>query len=291
MSKLAPISGHFKFGYHVEYGYFEQLASKSSSSKTIYADFQTSFPDLNDREIRSSLGSFLFSGNEVNKQLKSLSGGELVRLELCKLLEKKPNVLILDEPTNHMDIASKEAFERLLSSYTGTVIFVSHDRYFTNKIANKLLVFKPNETVIFEGKYNDYINPQTKKLEEITKEIENKPKTEKVEYPIDFDDPKETDPILQMNDYELRKERNRSQSLIQKLEEKSKLAEDKLKQLNNDFVDPEIATDFIKLMEIQAEIEKTQSQSDKCAEDWLEVSDKLSIITSLLDKNKEENES
>ena len=289
--KLAPISGHFKFGYHVEYGYFEQLASKSSSSKTIYADFQTSFPDLNDREIRSSLGSFLFSGNEVNKQLKSLSGGELVRLELCKLLEKKPNVLILDEPTNHMDIASKEAFERLLSSYTGTVIFVSHDRYFTNKIANKLLVFKPNETVIFEGKYNDYINPQTKKLEEITKEIENKPKTEKVEYPIDFDDPKEIDPILQMNDYELRKERNRSQSLIQKLEEKSKLAEDKLKQLNNDFVDPEIATDFIKLMEIQAEIEKTQSQIDKFAEDWLEVSDKLSIITSLLDKNKEENES
>ena len=288
--KLQPISGHFKFGYHVEYGYFEQLASKSSSSKTIYADFQNAYPDLNDREIRSALGAFLFSGAEVNKELKSLSGGELVRLELCKILQKKPNLLILDEPTNHMDIASKEAFENLLLNYTGTVIFVSHDRYFTTKIATKVLDFKPNEALFFDGTYKEYSNPQTKKIEEITKEILKKPKPEKVEYPIDYDDPKEADPLLSMNNYELRKEKARTENLVKKLEEKSAAAENKLKTLNEDFVNPEIASDFVKLMEIQAEMETTQSQIDKFAEDWMMASDKLTLITTLLAKDEETEE-
>ena len=110
--KLSPLYGHFKFGYNVCIGYFEQLASKSSSQKSIYQDFYENFPKLNDREVRSALGAFLFSGNDVNKQLCTLSGGELVRLELCKILQKRPNVLILDEPTNHMDIVSKETIEK-----------------------------------------------------------------------------------------------------------------------------------------------------------------------------------
>jgi len=285
--KLPPISGHFKFGYHVEIGYFEQLASKSESEKTIYQDFYENFPKLNDREVRSALGAFLFSGNEVNKKLSSLSGGELVRLELCKIFERKPNVLILDEPTNHMDITSKETLENLLLSYKGTVIFVSHDRYFVSKIATKLLIFENHETKVFDGTYKEYANPTTKKVEEITKQIEAKPKKEKIEYPIDYDDPKEIDPILSMSSYQLRKEKSKTENQVSKLEQKSADAENKLKQLNEDFVSPEIATDFVKLMEIQAEMEKTQSQIDKFAEEWLEATDKLSLINSQIEKLEE----
>lgn len=284
--KIPFLSGHFKLGYNVEYGYFEQLASKHSSSKTIYSHFSETFPNLDDREVRSSLGAFLFSGNEVNKKLSELSGGELVRLELCKIFERKPNLLILDEPTNHMDITSKETLENLLLSYTGTVIFVSHDRYFTNKIATKLLIFNSSEPIVFNGSYNEYIHPNTKIVEKVTKEIESKPKPEKVEYPVDFDDPKPEDPLLAMSYYEASKEKSKTENLLKKLESKSAEAEEKLKQLNLDFVNPEIASDFIKLMEVQAEMEKTQAIIDKLAEDWMEQSDKLSVLNAVIEEKQ-----
>lgn len=284
--KLEPLLGHFKFGYHTEIGYFEQLASKHASEKTIYEHFSENFPKLSDREIRSSLGAFLFSGKEVTKKLCSLSGGEMVRLELCKILERKPNTLILDEPTNHLDILGKETLENLLLNYTGTIIFVSHDRYFTNKIATRLLVFEPGRAEIFDGTNNEYFHlqktekPATKKLEI----IENKPAVEKIEYPVDFDDPKETDPLLSLSKYELGKEKSKTEALLKKLETKSAEAEEKLKRLNADFVNPEIASDFVKLMEVQADMEKTQQSIDQLAEDWLVASDKLSLIDSLLIK-------
>ncbi len=287
MDKLPALSGHFKFGYNAQIGYFEQLASKSDSQKTIYQEFYDLFPKLNDREVRSALGAFLFSGNEANKKLSELSGGELVRFELCKIFQKRPNTLILDEPTNHMDITSKETLENLILNYTGTVIFVSHDRYFTNKIATKLLVFEPNKTFIFDGTYNEYSHPNTKKIEEITKKIEAKSKPEKIEYPIDYDDPKEADPLLSLSPYLLNKEKTKTSNALKKLEEKSAEAESKLRQLNQDFVSPKISTDFVKLMEIQAEMEKVQSQIDKYAEDWLANSDKLSLIETLLAKPAE----
>lgn len=285
-NKLQPISGHFKFGYNVQIGYFSQIATKSSCDKTIYEDFSENFPDLSDREIRSSLGAFLFSGNDVNKKISSLSGGELVRLSLCKILEKKPNVLILDEPTNHLDITGKETLENLLLGYTGTIIFVSHDRYFTNKIATKLLVFEPDETVFFEGTYAEYFHPNTKKVAEISKALEIIPKKEKIEYPVNYDDPKEEDPLLTLSRYELGKEKARTENMLVKIMTKSSESEEKLKQLNEDFVNPEIASDFVKLMEIQADMEKTQQAIDKYAEDWLTLSDKLSLIESLLAKDQ-----
>lgn len=285
--KLPMISGHFKWGYNVEYGYFEQLAAKSFSNKTVYEDFQETFPDLSGNEVRTALGAFLFSGEAVLKKLSTLSGGELVRLELCKIFEKKPNVLILDEPTNHMDITSKETLESLLLSYDGTVIFVSHDRYFVNKIATKLLVFENGETRIFDGTYNEFAHPNTKIVEAITKEIEKKPKKEKIEYPIDYDDPKEEDPLLSLSPYMARKEKNKLENQLKKLEEKSAAAEEKLKQLQEDFVNPEIATDFVKLMEIQAETETTESQIEKFMADWLEIQTKLETIETVLNKENE----
>lgn len=287
--KLSPIYGHFKFGYNVNYGYFSQIGSKSTSSKTVYDDFSDNFPKLNDREIRSALGSFLFSGNEVNKKLCELSGGEMVRLSLCKILQSKPNLLILDEPTNHLDIQGKETLENMLLSYTGTIIFVSHDRYFTNKIATRLLIFDETGTHTFDGTYNDYIHPSTKIVEKVSKELENKPKKEKIEYPIDYNENGDDDPYFQMSPYLLRKEKSKTENQIKKIEEKSTAFENKLKDLNKDFINPEIASDFVKLMEIQAEMENSQLMIDKLAEEWLEKNELLTKLTQILTEkeNKE----
>lgn len=276
--KIPVISGYFKLGYNVQYGYFAQLESKKTSSKTIYQEFSDIFPKLNDREVRSSLGAFLFSGNDVTKKLSELSGGEIVRFELCKIFQTKPNLLILDEPTNHMDITSKETLESLILGYTGTVIFVSHDRYFTNKIATKLLIFENGQANIFDGTYNEFMHPNTKIVQKVTTEIEKKPKPEKIEYPVDFDDIKPDNIYLSMSYYDLSKEKNKTENLVKKLETKSAEAEEKLKKLNQDFVDPEIASDFVKLMEIQAEMETTQIQIDKLASDWLEKTQELEKI-------------
>lgn len=284
--KIPVISGYFKLGYNVQYGYFAQLASRKESSKTIYQEFSDLFPKLNDREVRSSLGAFLFSGNDVNKKICELSGGEIVRFELCKIFQTKPNLLILDEPTNHMDITSKETLESLLLGYTGTIIFVSHDRYFTNKIATKLLVFENNSAKIFDGTYNEYTHPNTKIVQKITSEIEKKPKLEKIEYPIDFDEQVPENKFLSMSYYDLSKEKNKAENLLKKIESKSAEDEEKLKKLNADFIDPEIASDFVKLMEIQAEIEKTQIQIEKFANDWLEKNEELEKINQALENIK-----
>ena len=289
VGKLDSISGYFKFGFNVEYGYFEQIESKLCSEKTIYEDFQKAFPDLSGNEVRTSLGAFLFSGKDVDKPLSSLSGGEIVRLELCKMLERKPNLLILDEPTNHMDITSKETLENLLLGYEGTIIFVSHDRYFINKIATKLLVFEEGKATFFDGTYKEFNEPFSKSTLETQENKIPKQKPEKIEYPIDYGE-EEIDPILSLSPYMAGKEKNRLTNRMKKIEENSKIAEEHLKQLNEDFVNPEIASDFVKLMEVQADMEKTQNSIDKYAEEWVEISEKLEKLEQVLSKENVEND-
>ena len=289
VEKLQPISGYFKFGYNVQYGYFEQIETKLTSFKTIFEHFQETFPDLSGNEVRSALGAFLFSGKDVTKKLCNLSGGEIVRLELCKLLQKKPNLLILDEPTNHMDIANKETLESLLLGYEGTIIFVSHDRYFVNKIATKLLVFENGNATIFNGTYKEFQEPFSKATLETQENNVPKQKVEKIEYPIDFDEQVE-DPILSLSPYQAGKEKNKLSNRMKKIEERSKELEQHLLQLNEDFVNPEIASDFKKLMDIQADNETTQISIDKYAEEWLEISEKLEKIELLLAKDDKESE-
>ena len=284
VEKIPMLSGHFKFGYNVEYGYFEQIETKLYSTKTIYEHYQETFPDLSGNEVRSALGAFLFSGKAVDKQLCSLSGGEIVRLELCKMLEKKPNLLILDEPTNHMDITSKETLEKLLLGYEGTIIFISHDRYFINKIATKLLVFEEGKATFFDGNYKEFKEPFSKSTLETQENRIPIQKPEKIEYPIDYGETPE-DPLLSLSPYLAGKEKNKLTNRIKKIEEKSKNAEEHLKQLNLDFVNPEIASDFKKLMEIQADMETTQINIDKLAEEWLDVSEKLMTLETLLSKD------
>lgn len=281
--KIQPISGHFKWGYNTEVGYFRQVANKYHENKSVFEGFQASFPNLSGTEVRSSLGAFLFSGEDVNKPLSSLSGGEIVRFELAKLLETRPNVLVLDEPTNHMDILGKETLESLLLSYGGTVIFVSHDRYFVSKLATKLLVFEEGKAEIFNGTYKEFKDPYSKPTLETSEAKIPKEKPEKVEYPVDYDENAE-DEYASMSFYLLSKEKGRLASKLQKIEEKEARASERLKQLEGDFVNPEIASDFLKLMEIQAEMESLNLSQSKSADEWLETSQQLEKVEGALSK-------
>lgn len=147
---IPKISGEFEFGHNVQIGYFDQQMALLDSEKTVLEDFSEEFPNLTTTELRNSLAAFMFYGEDVFKKISMLSGGEKVRLQLCKILKKGPNLLILDEPTNHMDIIVKESLELLLKEYTGTIIFVSHDRFFVNKIADTLLIFTKHQVKQFK---------------------------------------------------------------------------------------------------------------------------------------------
>lgn len=147
---IPKISGEFEFGHNVQIGYFDQQMALLDSEKTVLEDFSEEFPNLTTTELRNALAAFMFYGEDVFKKINMLSGGEKVRLQLCKILKKGPNLLILDEPTNHMDIIGKESLELLLKEYTGTIIFVSHDRFFVNKIADTLLIFTKHQVKQFK---------------------------------------------------------------------------------------------------------------------------------------------
>ena len=149
MGYIPKISGEYEYGYHVNKEYFDQQMEFLDPNSTIFDDFSKEFPRLTTTEVRNALGAFLFSGGDVFKEIKVLSGGEKVRLQLCKIFKKKPNLLLLDEPTNHMDIVGKESLENILKEYKGSLIFVSHDRYFVNKIADSILAFEPERNNLF----------------------------------------------------------------------------------------------------------------------------------------------
>ena len=145
MGELEPLGGGFEFGQNTDVGDFDQQMAHFKSEKTVKDEFHDAFPHLTETEARTALGSFLFSGDDVFKRVDDLSGGERVRLALCKIFKRRPNVLVLDEPTNHIDIIGKETLEGMLAAYEGTLIVVSHDRYLMNKLADRLLVFEGGE--------------------------------------------------------------------------------------------------------------------------------------------------
>ena len=165
---IPKLSGEFEFGYHVNYQYFDQQIEFLNTNHTIFDEYSAAFPDLTTTQLRTDLGTFLFSGEDVFKEISVLSGGEKVRLQLCKILKKGPNLLILDEPTNHMDIIGKESLENLLKEYSGTLILVSHDRYFVNKIADSLLIFEKGNVKYFNGTYEEYMQSCENAQEETT---------------------------------------------------------------------------------------------------------------------------
>ncbi len=256
MGKLRPLSGNYLFGLHAEIGYFDQTATQSASEKTVFDHFHDEFPRLTDTEVRTALGAFLLTGEDVFKRVCDLSGGEKVRLALCMILKKRPNVLILDEPTNHMDIVGKETFETMLASYTGTVIVVSHDRYLISKVCDRILGFRNGNAIYFEGNYEEYEakyllsateQQQEKKIKKSVADYKNSPQKEE------------------------EKRRKRIAVLEQKITETEELIAQKQELLNS----PEVFSDYKKIMELQKEIEELTTQEEALLAEWTELSEQI----------------
>lgn len=254
--KLKPLGGSTTFGLHAQVGYFDQTSTQSFSTLSVLEDFQNEFPMLSNTEARSALGAFMLTGDDVFKRICDLSGGEKVRLALCKILRKKPNILILDEPTNHMDIIGKETLERLLSNYTGTVITVSHDRYFINRVCSRLIVFNDGKIELFDGKYSEYESRKT-----ASESGDNQGKSVEVK--------KKEKPVSQS------KEEARRAHRMSFLEEKMNVINEQISSLQDVMHNDEsVYTDYVKIAEIEAQISALKENLAPIEEEWLELSEK-----------------
>ena len=252
MGFIPKLGGDYEYGYHVEKEYFDQQLEFQDVNSTILDDFYNEFQQLTTTQIRQALGAFLFSGDDVFKEIKVLSGGEKVRLQLCKIFKKQANLLLLDEPTNHMDILGKVSLENILKEYKGSLIFVSHDRYFVNKIADSILAFEPEGIVYFEGNYEEYRRKREEQNEENV--LEEKMSSSKK---------KNTN-----NDYFKKKEETRRKNKISKLELEIQQKENEIKLLKDKMQSEEICTDYVKFKELQDEISRLEDIIEEKMEEW-----------------------
>lgn len=242
---LSPLKGHISFGYHVHIGYFDQNLKMKSDEHTILEEFKAAYPECLETEARSALGAFLFSGLDTKKKINVLSGGEKVRLSLCILLYAKPNFLILDEPTNHLDLIGKEQLEKILSSYKGTILFVSHDRYFTNKLATSLIVFDKEGAEYYPYTYQEYKEKQNKNEEIVELKTETNKKNLKTK----------------------QEEKSEKKELI-KIEKEITKLEMKKQELNKELYNEENFTDYKKMSELQIELEQIIAQLAQLEKEW-----------------------
>lgn len=277
MGQIPPLGGSYTVGTGVEVGYFDQQAAVAESmypDKTVLNDFWDMYPTLKEVEVRNALGSFLFTGEEVFKTLGQLSGGEKVRLALCKMFKMRPNLLILDEPTNHMDLIGKEALENMLKNYTGTILFVSHDRYFIKEIATGMLDFKQDKTVFYDCGYEEYLERLQK--EELKQQQLNQAKEEAER------NEKKSDKTPTLNDvfdkktyYNPGKILSRLKQQMAKYEKQLEESEQRLADLQMQIIDPALASDYTKLMELEEQKQKEEQNQESLLERMLETETEL----------------
>ncbi len=313
VGKIPALSGEYRFGTNVQIGYFDQQMAMYTSNKTVLDDFWDEYPNLTETEARNALGAFLFSGEDVFKNVNMLSGGEKVRLALCKILKTRPNVLVLDEPTNHMDIVGKETLESMLKDYKGTLIFVSHDRYFVKKVATQLLVFEDGTTNLYQFGYEQY----QEKLDREASESKNVYRGNAIfGGAISQNGSSQTGSSQTGSDanrsmsqtaaagnvgestnansaaqaggmavsstgkayYNPGKERSKIQKKVKKAEEDLAVKEAKLDELKAELMKPEYQSSYSKLTEIQNEIDALEEEILIDMEAWEELSSQLEAL-------------
>lgn len=308
VGKIPALSGEYRFGTNVQIGYFDQQMAMYTSNKTVLDDFWDEYPNLTETEARNALGAFLFSGDDVFKNVNMLSGGEKVRLALCKILKTRPNVLVLDEPTNHMDIVGKETLESMLKDYKGTLIFVSHDRYFVKKVATQLLVFEDGTTNLYQFGYEQY----QEKLDREAEESKNvyrgnaifggaisqngssqtgsdvKRRTSQTGAAGNVGESTNANSAAQAGGmavsstgkayYNPGKERSKIQKKVKKAEEDLAVKEAKLDELKAELMKPEYQSSYSKLTEIQNEIDALEEEILIDMEAWEELSSQLEAL-------------
>ncbi|MFR2581906.1 MAG: ABC-F family ATP-binding cassette domain-containing protein [Agathobacter rectalis] len=308
VGKIPALSGEYRFGTNVQIGYFDQQMAMYTSNKTVLDDFWDEYPNLTETEARNALGAFLFSGEDVFKNVNMLSGGEKVRLALCKILKTRPNVLVLDEPTNHMDIVGKETLESMLKDYKGTLIFVSHDRYFVKKVATQLLVFEDGTTNLYQFGYEQY----QEKLDREASESKNvyrgnaifggaisqnggsqtgsdaNRSTSQTAAAGNVGESTNANSAVQAGGmavsstgkayYNPGKERSKIQKKVKKAEEDLAVKEAKLDELKAELMKPEYQSSYSKLTEIQNEIDALEEEILIDMEAWEELSSQLEAL-------------
>ena len=308
VGKIPALSGEYRFGTNVQIGYFDQQMAMYTSNKTVLDDFWDEYPNLTETEARNALGAFLFSGDDVFKNVNMLSGGEKVRLALCKILKTRPNVLVLDEPTNHMDIVGKETLESMLKDYKGTLIFVSHDRYFVKKVATQLLVFEDGTTNLYQFGYEQY----QEKLDREASESKNvyrgnaifggaisqngssqtgsdaNRSTPQTGAAGNVGESTNANSAAQAGGmavsstgkayYNPGKERSKIQKKVKKAEEDLAVKEAKLDELKAELMKPEYQSSYSKLTEIQNEIDALEEEILIDMEAWEELSSQLEAL-------------
>ena len=308
VGKIPALSGEYRFGTNVQIGYFDQQMAMYTSNKTVLDDFWDEYPNLTETEARNALGAFLFSGEDVFKNVNMLSGGEKVRLALCKILKTRPNVLVLDEPTNHMDIVGKETLESMLKDYKGTLIFVSHDRYFVKKVATQLLVFEDGTTNLYQFGYEQY----QEKLDREAAESKNvyrgnaifggaisqnggsqtgsdaNRSTSQNAAAGNVGESTNANSAAQAGGmavsstgkayYNPGKERSKIQKKVKKAEEDLAVKEAKLDELKAELMKPEYQSSYSKLTEIQNEIDALEEEILIDMEAWEELSSQLEAL-------------
>lgn len=281
MGQIPPLGGSYTVGTGVEVGYFDQQAAVAESmypDKTVLNDFWDMYPTLKEVEVRNALGSFLFTGEEVFKTLGQLSGGEKVRLALCKMFKRRPNLLILDEPTNHMDLIGKEALENMLKNYTGTILFVSHDRYFIKEIATGMLDFKQDKTVFYDCGYEEYLERLQKeelKQQQLLQARQEEERKEKKPEGSGNKTPTLSDVFDKKTYYNPGKILSRLKQQMAKYEKQLEESEQRLADLQMQIMDPALASDYTKLMELEEQRQKEEQNQESLLERMLETETEL----------------
>ena len=272
VGKLESKGGNINFGINVSIGYFDQQMDDLDQEKTVFDEFYDTFPDLTVTEIRNSLAAFMFYGEDVFKQIKLLSGGERVRLELAKILKKGPNLLVLDEPTNHVDMIGKESLENLLKAYDGTIIVVSHDRYFINKISNCILAFENNKVEYYPYGYEYYLEKKQEKEElEISSNVNLKTNKDNVK--------SNSNNSIKKTYVNPLKEKQKAEKRIEKIEQKISELEEDISNYQKELLKEEIYTDYKKVEEIQNKINLLNSTIEELMIEWEEMQNILSDLS------------
>lgn len=260
MGDMSRDDGTFKFGQSLMTGYFDQVQAKLDLSKTVIDEVWTTFPYMTETRVRNALAAFLFKGDEVFRKLSVCSGGERARVALLKLMLGGYNFLLLDEPTNHLDAFSREELENTLLDYQGTMLIVSHDRYFINKLATRIVELTPNGCNNFLGNYDDY--SQNRYVQTVEKVKEEKPK---------------------VNDYKLKKERQsklrKLNTLVKRLEEEIENAEEEISETQESLN----TADYTELMELTARLDELSSHRDSLYAQWEQASEELNELELIQD--------
>jgi ATP-binding cassette subfamily F protein 3 len=267
VEKLPALAGSFQLGSNVTIGYYDQEHRELHEGKTVLAEIWDDYPHMPEKEVRTLLGNFLFSGDDVQKKIRELSGGERARVSLAKLMLKQANFLILDEPTNHLDLYSKEVLENALFDYPGTILFVSHDRYFLNKIATRVLELSPNGVTNYLGNYDYYVEKKEELALLASEAAANQGQSRK----------NGASNLAEKSSYEQDKEAKRRERQRQKRLEEIEAGiaerESAIAKWEEELCLPEVYSDHVQVKERNDLIQQAKAEIEKLYEEWSELSD------------------